>query len=398
MSDAKQKSKSVKSDAALAWMDAHSIDLPDEVAAEVREAMANTREYDEDGHGHPGHPGTEAHFTSAETSRGVHYRTWLPDEHGFEHVPVRGILFFLHGMNVHSGLCSPWVNVFLSQGIMVVAHDHASFGNSEGESSLRAHQTDFEVWTLDTLQLIELTLQRYKHLPFFVMGQSMGGLIAIDVSDCIQTQRCNVPDSVHARYCGSMLIAPALVPTHIPHPIVVKALVVIGSACSCLVLGLPIVPRPPTEISKWYSFHPSIIENGGYQRIRDDPLYYKGKMRLSMALSMMTHGKRIVAATKGMDFPFLIQHGGMDKIIKPQGSMGFFDGSSTHSEHKHHITYPDMFHPLTNDPNALESFCDQLKYINHRLELYNKARFEKKQPRGKLRSAKKKRSSNKKSH
>jgi alpha-beta hydrolase superfamily lysophospholipase len=83
----------------------------------------------------------------------------------------------VHGLGEHSGRYAEFAGRAAAAGISVFALDLAGHGLSEGP---RGHVRSFDIHLLDIESLREQAVARMSHAaPVFVLGQSMGGLIAL---------------------------------------------------------------------------------------------------------------------------------------------------------------------------------------------------------------------------
>jgi len=99
----------------------------------------------------------------------VYYQAWLPEGN------VRAVLLVVHGLGEHSGRYMNVVNYFVPLGYAVYGFDHIGHGRSEGEREVVERFTDYT----DTLAIYcELVKGWQTGKPIFLLGHSMGGLIA----------------------------------------------------------------------------------------------------------------------------------------------------------------------------------------------------------------------------
>ena len=96
-------------------------------------------------------------------------RSWSPEG------AARGIILFVHGFNSHSGYFKWPAEQFASRGFAAYALDHQGRGKSEGE---RFFVEKFSNWVDDVNTLAGIARSENPGLPLFVLGHSVGGLIA----------------------------------------------------------------------------------------------------------------------------------------------------------------------------------------------------------------------------
>ena len=110
----------------------------------------------------------EDFFTNNNGKR-IYFQCWLPSE---QH---RGNILLAHGIGEHSGRYQNFAEFFTENGFAVLALDLQGHGKSAGK---RGHIPQFHDFVDDLEKLRTETLQDQKDKPSFVLGHSMGGLIA----------------------------------------------------------------------------------------------------------------------------------------------------------------------------------------------------------------------------
>ncbi len=96
-------------------------------------------------------------------------RLWLPD------APPEAVILALHGFNDHSTFIAPAAERWRDSGIATYAYDQRGFGTAEN----RGLWAGWEAYATDALALLRLLRERYPDSPIFLLGESMGGAIAI---------------------------------------------------------------------------------------------------------------------------------------------------------------------------------------------------------------------------
>jgi alpha-beta hydrolase superfamily lysophospholipase len=96
----------------------------------------------------------------------------------FQAQPERAHMVIAHGLGEHSGRYDNVVDRMLPQGISVWAPDHRGHGRSEGR---RGHVLNFVQYINDLRFMVELAREDLPEgMQCFLLGHSMGGLIALD--------------------------------------------------------------------------------------------------------------------------------------------------------------------------------------------------------------------------
>ncbi len=106
---------------------------------------------------------------SAWKGQALHVTLWEPA------TSPTALLYLCHGVCEHMGRYDALASSLAAEGILVFGHDHVGHGQSEGD---RVHIERYEQYVQDVIQTIEETKSRFATLPCYLMGHSMGGLIA----------------------------------------------------------------------------------------------------------------------------------------------------------------------------------------------------------------------------
>lgn len=102
----------------------------------------------------------------------LHRRQWLVSN-------PRAVVFVLHGYAEHSGRYEAVAARLNAAGCSVYSFDHQGHGRSGGD---RAHVESFDHYVADALHYIERVQSGFDApLPCFLLGHSMGGLVATQV-------------------------------------------------------------------------------------------------------------------------------------------------------------------------------------------------------------------------
>jgi alpha-beta hydrolase superfamily lysophospholipase len=99
----------------------------------------------------------------------IPYREWWrPD--------ARAVILYLHGQGDHSGPFTAMGDQLHAAGYSVYAHDHRGFGLSREH---RGHIASYERFVDDAISMVRHAKQGNIGTPVFLLGQSMGGHIAL---------------------------------------------------------------------------------------------------------------------------------------------------------------------------------------------------------------------------
>ena len=104
----------------------------------------------------------------------IHYRSWLPEN-------PKAILQVAHGMAEHSGRYKHFAEFMASNGYGVYASDHRGHGQTAKTPDRLGHLADTDGWKKainDMHQLTTIIKENEGNTPIFLLGHSMGSLLA----------------------------------------------------------------------------------------------------------------------------------------------------------------------------------------------------------------------------
>jgi len=248
-------------------------------------------------------------FSSKSTGLSLAYRVWRPAR------APECVVCILHGFGEHAArydhvaeeLCG-------SAGALVVAFDQQGHGASEG---VRAHAERFEDLVTDGMGFLEFAQGAgliAAELPLFLLGHSMGGLIAARMADRIASGAGAAGVSCDTRAGGVRLAGLVLTsPFFMVAPEHDTAL--LRAASSFLSSALPLLPVVAMDL-------PALARDDSVRsQYRSDPLVYHGLVRARMGAELAAATRAICADAESLTFPpLLLMYGGADRIVHPDGS------------------------------------------------------------------------------
>jgi alpha-beta hydrolase superfamily lysophospholipase len=102
----------------------------------------------------------------------IYWKGWEPE------TPPKALVHIIHGYAEHIGRYGNVVNELLPAGYAVFGNDHRGHGNSQGR---RGHVKSFQEFIDDERQFRHDVIEpRFPGTPYFVLGHSMGSLIAMN--------------------------------------------------------------------------------------------------------------------------------------------------------------------------------------------------------------------------
>jgi len=248
-----------------------------------------------------------------------------------------GLLLIVHGVGEHCGRYQHFADTLVPAGYAVRGFDHRGHGLSGG---LRGHVDGFSTYTADVKAVLdEFRAAHDKDLPCYLLGHSMGGLIALQFLQDYPTA------GVH----GAILSNPCL-------EVAVEAPVVKVMAGKLLSKVLPQL-RLDNELDT------SLLcrDADAIRTYEQDPLVHR-KISTRWYTSLLAAMERVTPRGLAPALPTLWLLGNKDSICSAAGSRTFagkLDSSTTTVRE-----WPDAFHEIHNGPDkseylaALKSWLD----------------------------------------
>jgi alpha-beta hydrolase superfamily lysophospholipase len=208
---------------------------------------------------------------------------------------------------------------FLPLGFEIFAPDLRGNGRSPGQ---RAYLGAWSEFREDLRRLVIRVRAEHPAIPLFLLGNSLGGLVALDYA--------------------------------LHHPQGVRGVISVSAP-----LGNLGVPRPLMALgrvlSRWwprFSLDTGMDLSGlardpeVAERVLRDPLFHrKGTARLSTEITATI--ERVQAGAPSFPVPLLVLHGAADRMVPPDGSRRFVDAGG--QPDRQLIEYPEAYHALLAD-------------------------------------------------
>lgn len=234
----------------------------------------------------------------------LYYRAWSPDG------PARGQVVIAHGFAEHSGRYGHVAKALTDAGFETWALDHRGHGQSEGE---RANIES--VWTAvgDLDLFVDVVRQGDPTGPLFLVGHSMGGLIAAAYAEEHQD-----------RLAGLALSGPLL---HVDPAVAALA---------------DLEEIPDLGLADAVSSDPAVV-----QAYKDDPLNYLGPPPRGF-LQSVGQVEEVRKRLPELTLPLLVMHGSGDLLVSPQALKDVV--ASVSSEDLTAVVWPQLWHEIFNEP------------------------------------------------
>lgn len=243
-----------------------------------------------------------------------------------------------HGFGEHSGRYDALTRHLTSNGYSVTVYDHRGHGLSDG---LPGHVESFSEYDDDLERVLKLENERVGSRPVFLIGHSMGGLIALRFA-------ARRGDQVAGVAVSAPLIAVAVsVPAH-------KIMIA--------KVGARFSPRMRVD----NEINPSHLSRDPEvgRAYAADPL-----------VNRKVSAKWFAEATKAMQeaadwapriqTPLLVMHGTEDRLASVDATKRLFERAG--SSDKELVIYPGYYHELFNEPEKEEVFERVTQWLDRRV-------------------------------
>ncbi|HET9014551.1 MAG TPA: alpha/beta hydrolase [Thermomicrobiaceae bacterium] len=258
----------------------------------------------------------------------LYYQSWTSGA-----APARGAVIIVHGIGEHSGAYDSVVARLVPAGYALYGFDLRGHGRSPGR---RGFIRSWDDYRQDLAALARLVEAERPGARRFLLGHSMGGVIALDYA-------LRYPDGL----AGVAAIAPAIGELGVSP----------GRLLLARVLSRlwPTFSLPTGLDSTTLSRDPRVVD-----AYRADPLVHnRGTARLGTEFGETIAWVQAHAAD--LRVPLLIQHGSADRLAVPDGSRRFVAQAGTADRELRE--YPDAYHQLHNDLDRDAVLDDLLDWL-----------------------------------
>ena len=274
---------------------------------------------------------TEARLQGA-GQRSIYCQCWEPE------TAPKAILLLVHGAGEHSGRYLHVAEFFVEQGLAVLALDHRGHGHSDGKPG---HIDVFDDYLVDLAVFHNEVERRFPGVPIFLLGHSLGGLIA-----------CNYLLQQQDRFVGCILSGALIKSDLQPGWVqmgVIQLLALLAPRLGVMQLDASGVSRDAEEVKKYV----------------EDPLVLHGKASARMVRELFAGMGALQAGAAGITLPMLMLHGDADVLTSPDGSRYLHQHIS--STDKTLTIYPGLYHEILNEPERQDVLDQILSWCEARL-------------------------------
>lgn len=234
----------------------------------------------------------------------------------------RARMVIAHGLGEHSGRYGNVVDRLLPQGISIWVPDHRGHGQSGGK---RGHVLNFTQFLADLRITVELAKKDMPgEMPCFLLGHSMGGLIALYFAQ-------RYPGLIDGVAASSPLLGMA-----IEVPAIKK---ILGSVMSYVWPGL--IMGNELDAAK-ISHDPEVVN-----AYRTDPLVHD-RVSARFFTEVMAAMESVNQQAPTLSIPVLMQVAGDDYLVNADSAKLFFEQLTLGDKTLH--VYDDLYHEIYNAP------------------------------------------------
>ena len=253
--------------------------------------------------------------------------------------PVRGVVLIVHGLGEHAWRYDHVAERLNSWGFVVRGYDQYGHGESMGP---RGALPSADRLLSDLAEVVDETRARMNpQTPLFLLGHSMGGLVAARfVSLGMRPVQ------------GLVLSSPALDPG-------------LGLLQKLL---LTVLPRFAPDLRVGNGLNPAFISHDQtvVAAYKADPLVHD-RISARLAVFIARNGPATVAAASGWKVPTLLLYAGQDKLVDPKGSRAFAR-LAPQSVLTHHC-FEGLYHEIFNErpPDREAVFAELKRWLDARV-------------------------------
>lgn len=266
------------------------------------------------------------HATSTLAGAGgqqIFWQSWLPAQ-------MRGVVVIVHGFGEHSDRYGHVAQRLVAEGFATLALDHRGHGRSEGARAVIDRLADA---VSDIDRLVVLAGDAHPGLPIFMLGHSMGGLLAVQYA--LEHQ-----DRLAGLLLSGALAALDAAPA--PARLIARVLSVIAPRAGLIALDGSLVSRDPQVVAAYSA----------------DPMVHHGKLPARTVAELIAAGRRFPERLAEIRVPTLIMYGTDDRLCPPSGSVML--GERIGAADITVIPYDGLYHEILNEPEqetVLDDVC-----------------------------------------
>lgn len=259
---------------------------------------------------------------------------WEPD------AQPKAVIALVHGLGEHTGRYAHVGKALTDAGYVLVGFDTRGHGKSGGA---RGHFPSLDIVMDDIHRFFQFVSQRYSHLPQFLYGHSLGGLLSLTYA--IQNKGG----------LNGVIVTGAGLRSALQEQ---KAKIIMAKILGSLVPAMTI---------------PSGLSNSGLsrdQKVVDvyaaDPLVHD-KTSMGFGKTALAAIDVCFAGAKDFSHPLLIMHGKADQVTYSSGSEDFAKLAGQNNKDVTLKLWDGLYHEIHNEPEQAEVFKVMIAWLDKHL-------------------------------
>jgi alpha-beta hydrolase superfamily lysophospholipase len=260
------------------------------------------------------------------------YQGYLPVER------PRAVLLIIHGLAEHIGRYMNIVDYFVPRGYAIYGFDQRGHGKSEG---MRGYVERFSYYIDDTKAFFDMVHGEHPRKSLFILGHSVGGLIATTYSLNHQNELDGLILSGVTIKPGESLSAVKVMLARLFSKVMPK-------------VGIDVIDA--SAISQ---------DQAVVKEYINDPLVYRGKISSRLGAELINAMQVLTNHISNIHLPILIMSGSVDRLSNPEGSRFLYNRIS--SIDKTIKFYDGFYHEIFNEPGRNQVFNDMENWLKYHL-------------------------------
>ncbi|AWI04985.1 alpha/beta hydrolase [Clostridium drakei] len=249
---------------------------------------------------------------------------------------AKAVVVIVHGLCEHLERYNYFTKKLNDFGYTVYRFDNRGHGKSGGE---RGYIENFQDFFKDADKVVDMALEENKGLPVFMFGHSMGGFITAGYGMKYKN-----------KLKGQILSGPAITEPH---------------AFKDLKKDNYFEKHPreksPNALSKFICRDENVVKD-----YDNDPLVLKETNIKLLGEAFIKGSKWISENIKNYEYPCLILHGEMDRIVKNEASKWMFN--NINSDDKSMKIYPKCYHEILSEKEEKDDIIEDIhRWIEERI-------------------------------
>jgi len=253
----------------------------------------------------------------------------------------RAVLLLVHGLGAHTGRWEAMADFFVRKGIASYAIELRPQGGAGGPAEAKPGPGYFRRYRENILRLADIAFKDHPAKKVFLVGESMGGLLAFTIAAADP-----------GLFAGLVCMSPAF------------ASKLALSPSGYLRMFAPIFYNPSKEVD--VPFDSSMCTRDiEYRAMMESDSREHRKAPSGLLAGILIAQAKAAAAAKRLTTPALFLVAGEDSIVDPRATARIFGKLAVRD--KELIEYPEMYHALSVDLGKEKVFGDIMKWVEGRL-------------------------------